>query len=194
LTELQDRLLTIVRENGYLFVEPPIELRSGELSNHFIDGKRALAHGADLELACKALLELVNLAGIDFDAVGGLTLGADQFAHATDVVAHKDWFVVRKERKGRGTNREIEGAELGPGVRVLLVDDVVSTGGSIQQAYEAIVAVGAEVVAAVTLVDRGYVARSFFEAESVPYMPLLTFADLGIPPVGVRDAGAAATG
>jgi orotate phosphoribosyltransferase len=110
------------------------------------------------------------------------------------MIAGKEWFVVRKERKGRGTNQLIEGASVGRGTRVLLVDDVVSTGGSIQQAFHALEEVGATVVAAVTLVDRGKVAGRFFEALDVPYFPLLTYEDLGIPPVGDGSRHAQAVG
>ncbi len=184
LTELRDKLLDIVRREGYLRLDEPIQLRSGEWSHDFIDGKRALAEGADLETACEAMLEMLAERGIDFDAVGGLTLGADQFAHGTAIVAHKKWFVVRKEPKGRGTNRLVEGAELNSSVRVLLVDDVVSTGGSIKKAWESIQDTGAQIVAAVTLVDRGEVANKFFANVGVPYLPLLTYQDLGIEPVG----------
>lgn len=169
---------------GYLRLEEPIQLRSGEWSHDFIDGKRALADGADLEVACKALVKTLADHEIDFDAVGGLTLGADHFAHGTAIVARKKWFVVRKEPKGRGTNRLVEGAELNSGVRVLLVDDVVSTGGSIKQAWHSIQDTGAQIVAAATLVDRGEVANEFFAELGVPYLPLLTYQDLGIEPVG----------
>ncbi|MDQ3461990.1 MAG: orotate phosphoribosyltransferase [Actinomycetota bacterium] len=184
MTELRDRVLSIVVERGHEELDDPVQLSSGELSSHFVDAKKALARGTDLALACRALLERVELAGIEFDAVGGLTLGADQFAHGAAIVGDKDWFVVRKARKGRGTNKLVEGAELSSGVRVLLVDDIVTTGGSIRQAYEAIGETGAEVVAAVTLVDRGDSAVEFFAEVGVPYFPLLTYQDLEIPPVG----------
>lgn len=194
LTELRDQLLDIVLREGYLRLEEPIQLRSGEWSHDFIDGKRALARGADLEIACKALMETVAEREIDFDAVGGLTLGADQFAHGTAIVAHKKWFVVRKEPKGRGTNRLVEGAELNQNVRVLLVDDVISTGGSIKKAWHSIQDAGAQIVAAVTLVDRGDVASKFFADVGVPYLALLTYQDLGIEPVGPgRDDAPAAS-
>jgi orotate phosphoribosyltransferase len=192
-TELQERLLAIIVEQGHQKLEEPVRLSSGELSSHFVDAKRALARGSDLSLACQALLEPVAHAGIEFDAVGGLTLGADQFAHGAAIVGDKDWFVVRKERKGRGTNKLVEGTELRAGVRVLLVDDVVTTGGSIRQAYEGIGETGAEVVAAVTVVDRGDDAAQFFAGVGVPYFPVLTYRDLGIPPVGygIEDETAA---
>jgi orotate phosphoribosyltransferase len=180
---LRAQLIEIVREKGLTRFDEPVRLASGQLSREFVDGKAALANGADLELACRALLEAVE--GIEFDAVGGLTMGADQFAHVVAVLAHTNWFVVRKEPKGRGTNKLVEGAKVGPGTRVLLVDDAVTTGGSIRKAHDEITQLGATVVGAVTLVDRGEVAGPFFRERGVPYVALVTYRDLGIEPVGV---------
>lgn len=181
-TSLRERAIEIVRTKGMLRLDEPVKLASGQMSRDFIDGKAALASGEDLEVASRALVEAA--AGIEFDAIGGLTMGADQFAHVVAVLARKDWFVVRKEPKGRGTNRLVEGSKIGPGVRVLLVDDVVTTGGSIQNAYEVIAGLGAEVVGAVTLIDRGDVAGRFFEEKGIPYVSVVTYRDLGIEPVG----------
>lgn len=121
---------------------------------------------------------------LEFDAIGGLTMGADQFAHVMAVFSSAEWFVVRKEPKQRGTNKLVEGAKIGLGSRVLLVDDVVTTGGSIQKAFEEIAGMDAAVVGAVTLVDRGEVARQFFATRNIPYFTLVTYQDLGIDPIG----------
>jgi orotate phosphoribosyltransferase len=180
--ELRQRLIEIVRERGLLRLPEPVVLASGELSRDFIDGKAALSRGEDLELACRAILE--NVGDVEFDAVGGLTMGADQFAHVLAVLASKQWFVVRKEPKGRGTNKLVEGAKVGAGMRVLLVDDVVTTGGSIQKAHDAITGLGATVVAAATLIDRGDVAGNYFREREIPYSAVVTYRDLGIEPVG----------
>ncbi len=182
LSTLRQQVIEIVRERGLMRLAEPVVLASGELSRDFVDGKAALAAGADLKVACEAIIE--SLGDIDFDAVGGLTMGADHLAHVVAVLANREWFVVRKEPKGRGTNKIVEGAQLSAGTRVLLVDDAVTTGGSIQRAYDAMGAVGATVVAAVTLVDRGEVAARFFEEKGIPYFPLVTYRDLGIEPVG----------
>lgn len=179
-------LLAVVRDRGLIQFDEPRELSSGELSRDFIDAKRALAPGRDLRLACQVIIDSIDLLGIAYDAVGGLTLGADQFAHGivTCLADAREWFVVRKQPKGRGTNQLVEGATLGAGSKVLLVDDIVTTGGSIQQAYHQVTGIGATVVAAATLVDRGEVAGQFFESVSVPYVPVFTYHDLGIVPVG----------
>jgi orotate phosphoribosyltransferase len=177
------QLVSIIRERGLRSFDEPVALASGELSRDFIDGKAALARGADLELACRAMID--SLAGIEFDAVGGLTMGADQFAHGISMLAGCRWFVVRKEPKGRGTRKLVEGAELEPGIRVALVEDVVTTGGSILKALDAVEQLGAKVVAAVALVDRGESAAPEFERRAIPYVPVVTYRDLGIQPVGL---------
>ncbi|MGH9263128.1 MAG: phosphoribosyltransferase family protein [Acidimicrobiales bacterium] len=179
---LREQVCSIVKANGHLRLPEPVQLASGDWSRDFVDAKRALQDGADLETACRAMLEAAG--GIEFDAVGGMTLGADQFAHVMAVLARRRWFVVRKAAKGRGTNRRVEGADVGEGVKVLLVDDVVTTGTSILDAYEVVRGLGATVTGAVTLLDRGETARPKFEAAGVPYVPVLTYRDLGIEPVG----------
>lgn len=183
MTDARAQTLRTVLDKGHLRLDEPVQLRSGAFSRDFLDAKRALAAGHDLRVACEAIVELLAGAGIDYDAVGGLTMGADQFAHGIAIVVGCDWFVVRKEAKGRGTNQLVEGAPIGAGTRVVLLEDVVTTGGSVHQAYERVTALGAVVVAAVTLVDRGDEAAGFFAERGIPYLPLLTYHDLGIDPV-----------
>ena len=179
---LREQVCRIVKDHGHLRLPEPVQLASGDWSRDFVDAKRALQHGADLETACRAMLDVVG--DLEYEAVGGLTLGADQFAHVLSVLARKKWFVVRKELKGRGTNKRVEGAEIDEGVKVLLVDDVVTTGSSVLEAYEVVRGLGADVRGAVTLLDRGEAARSKLDAVGVPYFPVLTYRDLGIEPVG----------
>jgi orotate phosphoribosyltransferase len=183
LEELVAETREVLRARAVRHFDPPIQLASGQMSRFFVDGKAGLARAGDLRLACRALHGLVEGAGIDYDAVGGLTLGADHLAVGTALVADKAWFIVRKEAKGRGTGRLIEGAELGPGIRVLVVEDVVSTGGSLLNAIDAIAATGAEVVAAATLLDRGGSAAETLERRGIPYFPITSHADFGMPPV-----------
>lgn len=179
------QVLEIVERRGHRILAEPVELRSGGRSRHFVDGKRALARGDDLRVAATALLDLVREAGVDFDAVGGLTMGADHLAHAMALVAGDlEWFSVRKAAKGRGTDQRVEGAELGPESRVVVIEDVVTTGGSIVEAVEAVRETGATVVFATSMVDRGDDGAGALAAAGVPYRCLLTYHDLGIPAVG----------
>lgn len=194
MSSLREQLREIVEERGHLVLEEPVQLASGDWSRHFVDGKRALARGSDLRLAADAMCELANEMGVQFDVVGGLTMGADQFAHAIAIVADVEWFTVRKVAKERGTRRRIEGAALAEGRRVLLVEDVVTKGSSMLDALAAVRETGATVVGAISLVDRGESGAENFRREGIPYAPLLTYKDLGIPPVGSEPGITAATG
>lgn len=177
-------MVALVKDRGHLRLPEPVQLASGDMSRDFVDVKKALENGADLETACRAMVEALGDAGIEFDAVGGMTMGADQFSHVIAVLQRSRWFTVRKAAKGRGTNRRVEGAQVGEGDRVVLVDDVVTKATSIRDAFEVVRQTGATVVAAVTLVDRGDAAKPWFEAQGVPYLAIVTYRDLGIEPVG----------
>src|SRR4051812_457098 len=184
LAELQSAVIDIVKKHGLEHRDEPFRLTSGEISHDYMDGKKALARGEHLREACLALIALAANEGVEFDAVGGMTLGADSFSHGIAVLTGVPWFVVRKQTKEHGTARRIEGAALSPDNRVLLIDDVATAGGSILAALEAVQAVGAEVTLAVTLVDRGEQTALKFAELGVRYRPLLTYRDLGIAPVG----------
>lgn len=195
LTELREQLIEIMQARGLQYHEQRVRLAAGKMSHYFIDAKRALRAGHDLSRAGEALLELVGDLGVDFDAVGGLTNGADHLAHIVAVLADKEWFFVRKEAKNRGTRQRIEGAILDSTVRVLLVDDVVTSGGSIVEALVEIEKTGAQVVGAITLVDRDDEAAKDFAERGIPYAPLVRYSDLGIPSVSEEpDAPGLAAG
>ena len=182
---LRAQLIQVLIEKGLRKFDEPIQLASGEWSSDFLDGKEALQTWRDLSLAGRAIFETVRDAGVEFDAVGGLTLGADALSVAVAAAADSSWFIVRKEPKGRGTGRSIEGTQLAAHHRVLLVDDVVTTGGSILKACDIVTReAGSAIVGAVTLVDRGEQAAPKFAELGVPYFPMATYADLGIVPVG----------
>lgn len=183
-TDAKRALVEVILRGGYMRLEEPVRLSSGATSLDYVDGKRAFARGPDLRAAGEAMAALAAEEGWEFDAVGGLTLGADHFSHAIALVADRSWFVVRKQEKGHGTRSRIEGTRLGAGVRAMLVDDVVTTGGSILAAHDSVRATGAEVVGVTTMVDRGTATADAFADRGVPYRAVLTFADLGIDPVG----------
>lgn len=181
--ELLKLARAFLAERAVIHFDQPIELASGKMSNTFIDGKASLSRGSDLELICRTVLAVIDDAGIEFDAVGGLTLGADHISVGLALVADREWFLVRKEAKKRGTARRMEGARIGPATRVLAVEDVVSTGASLLTAVDVISQTGAEVVAACSLVDRGEIANPVFEELGIPYFSLATYRDLGLPPI-----------
>ncbi|MEX2458251.1 MAG: orotate phosphoribosyltransferase [Actinomycetota bacterium] len=178
-----DSIVELVRDLGYQRRAEAFRLSSGQMSHDYIDGKRAISTGPNLVRVADAIIGLLEERNISYDAVGGLTMGADPLAHAVAIRADKAWFSVRKAPKKHGRQSLIEGCEITPGLRVVLVDDVVTTGRSILDALSGALQEGASVVFAVTLVDRGDSAQRRLAEEQVPYQALVTYRDLGIEPV-----------
>ncbi len=145
-----------------------------------MDGKFAVATGAALRKASEAIIEIV---GADFDAVGGPTMGADALAHGVALLSGAAWFSVRKEPKGHGRGAWVEGTRLADGERVVIVEDVVSTGASLLRAVERVVELGVEVIAATALLDRSPAVAARFAEAGIAWMPLLTWQDLEIEPL-----------
>lgn len=170
-------LAELVRRTGYERRDEPFQLSSGGWSHDYVDGKVAVATGAALRQASEAVVEVV---GGDFDAVGGPTMGADALAHGVALVKGCGWFSVRKEAKGHGRGSWVEGTRLAEGDRVVMVEDVVSTGASLLRAAERVTELGARVVAATALLDRSPVVAERFGAAGILWVPLLTWEDLGI--------------
>lgn len=181
---LRRALRAVVLERGYTRADEPFRLSSGGTSRDYVDLRRAVARGDDLGLFARAVLAHLEALGIGFEAIGGMTMGADPVAHAAALLSGRSWFSVRKAEKTHGSRRRVEGAELGPGVKVVVFEDTVSTGGSLLDAYEVVAGTGAEVVACCTVLDRGDEAGRRFADRSVRYEALLTYADLGIEPLG----------
>lgn len=164
--------------------DEPFALASGARSHYYVDVKAALCHPDVLREVSSAIIDLAASSGVEFTHVGGLTMGADAVAVGVALASGAQWFSVRKEPKQRGHGRSIEGAQLSPSSRVLLVDDVVSTGGSTVKALDAALAAGAVPVAVIPVVDRGGDAPRVFAARKVRYLPLIRGTELGIPALG----------
>ncbi|TFH65011.1 MAG: orotate phosphoribosyltransferase [Candidatus Zixiibacteriota bacterium] len=167
--EERSDLVAIIREISY--EEREVTLASGRKSNFYFDGKQTCLHARGGLLVGKAFWqEIKQLAG-PIHGVGGLTLGADPIATATSIAASLDGasvhaFIIRKEPKGHGTGQWLEGRKnLPKGSRVVIVEDVTTTGGSSMKAVERAREEGLEVVAIVTLVDREEGARENIEKE-----------------------------
>lgn len=163
-------------------VRGKVTLASGREASYYIDLRRVTLDGVAAPLVGEVMTELV--AGLDFDAVGGLTLGADPVAVAMLHQAARsggrlDAFVVRKEAKAHGLQRRIEGTEVA-GRKVLVVEDTSTTGGSAMTAVEAVREAGGEVVAVAVIVDRDTGAKERIEASGVPYFYAVGLADLGL--------------
>jgi orotate phosphoribosyltransferase len=176
----RESLAGLVRGTGYERRDQPFQLSSGGWSHDYVDGKYAIATGPALRAASQAVLDLF---GDSFDAVGGPTMGADALAHGVAIVAGCAWFSVRKEPKGHGRGAWVEGTRLQPGDRVLMVEDVVSTGASLLRAAEKVTDLGASVVAATALLDRSPRVGETFRAAGIRWEPLITWSDLGIEPL-----------
>ncbi len=162
-------------------------LASGKKSSYYLDGKQISLHSTGLRLVSQGLLEL--LADVDFAAIGGMTIGADPIVGGVLVAAAEqgrslDGFLVRKEPKGHGTQRYIEGP-VTPGTKVVVIDDVVTTGGSALQAAERVIEFGCEVVCVVGIIDRKEGGAANFASKKIPFRSLLSIEDFGIaPPAG----------
>ncbi len=173
-------LAGLVRAKGYEHRAEPFTLTSGGTSHDYVDGKHAVASGADLERVARTVIAAVD---VDWDVVGGPTMGADAIAHAVAVLSGAGWFSIRKEPKGHGRGAWVEGSRLEAGQRALVVEDVVSTGGSLLRGVGHLRELGVEVVAATALLDRGPAVAARMADAGIPWLPLLTWADLGIAPL-----------
>jgi orotate phosphoribosyltransferase len=155
-------------------------LASGRRSSWYLDARQVTFRGDCVEMVGRSVLEaLETLDGtVDFDAVGGLTLGADPVALAVALVSGRRAFSVRKEDKDHGSGGRMAGA-IQPGDRVLVVDDAVTTGGSTLAAVGAIRDYGAGIVAAACLLDRGGELGPRLAELDIPFFPVLGAPDLG---------------
>lgn len=178
----RDRELLIEAVKDLAVVHGTVTLSSGKTADYYVDLRRVTLDGAAAPVVGRVMRELV--ADWDFDAVGGLTLGADPVAtsmlHAAAADGGRlDAFVVRKAEKAHGLQRRIEGTEV-VGRRVLAVEDTSTTGGSVLTAVEALREAGANVVGVAVIVDRGTGAQEKIEAAGLPYRYAISLADLGL--------------
>ncbi len=158
------------------------ELASGARSDFYIDCRATTMHAEGQVVLGKAGFEALHREGIRPDAIGGLTMGADPLAYA---IAAESWrqgepihaFSVRKRAKRHGKGRRIEGC-FEPGARVVIVEDVITTGGSALQACETVRAEQGDVLAVLALVDRQEGGRAAIERAGLKTIVLVTAQDL----------------
>ena len=179
----RDALRDLVRELAV--VHGKVTLSSGREADYYVDLRRVTLHAVAAPLVGRVMLDLT--ADWEYDAVGGLTMGADPVGTAILHAAAErfgpsrriDSFVVRKEAKAHGLQRRIEGPDVA-GRRVIAVEDTSTTGASPLTAVEALREAGAEVVGVAVIVDRGTGAREVIEAAGVPYRYAYDLTDLGL--------------
>ena len=161
-------------------VHGKVILSSGKEANYYVDLRRVTLDAVAAPLVGEVMLALTS--ELDYEAVGGLTLGADPVATAMmhAAAAHGkriDSFVVRKSEKQHGLQRRIEGPDVA-GRRVLAVEDTSTTGGSVLTAVEALREAGAEVVGVAVIVERG--AAPAIKEAGLPYFAAYSLSELGL--------------
>ncbi len=177
--DLKQQLLKILQKKSVIV--GPVRLASGKMSSFYIDGKMTSLDRDGVVLAAKLFFEQLG----DVDAVGGPTMGADPFLGALLYEAHARQrplkaFIVRKDVKAHGTMKTIEGP-LAKGDSVALIEDVITTGGSVLKAAEAVKQAGCHVAKILCLLDRNEGAREAFAAAGIAYQAIFGKDDLVLP-------------
>jgi orotate phosphoribosyltransferase len=161
-------------------------LASGREASFYLDAKQVVLDARGSMLVGRAILEKLKALGPLPDAVGGMSIGADPITSAVVTMAGVEGlplkgFMVRKESKDHGTKKYIEGP-VAPGQRVVIVEDVTTTGGSSLLAIDRAQEFGLVVERVVTVIDRLAGAQAAFAARGIPLESLVTIRDLGIDP------------
>jgi orotate phosphoribosyltransferase len=177
-------LIDLIRERALRFGD--FTLASGKQAKYYLDGKQVTLDSRGALLVAEGLLDLLAQQGPLPKAVGGMAIGADPITAAIITVAGMrnlslSGFLVRKESKGHGTNRFVEGP-VQPGDTVAIVEDVVTTGGSSLEAIERVQEFGLRVTCVAAIIDRREGGAAAFAAKGIPFSSLLTICDFGIEP------------
>lgn len=179
--DLRERLKELIIERSFLYSEEPkFRLASGRISNYYINCKPVTMDPEGLYLIGNILFDMLE--SIDIDAVGGLTLGADPIAYAVSYTSYLRGkpiraFVVRKEQKDHGTGKLVEG-NVKEGDRVVIIEDVITTGSSTLKAYRALKELGADIVGIVAIVLRPEDKEEEFLKLNLPVWPIFEVDEL----------------
>ena len=182
--DYRDRLRELIEREAIQYGE--VKLSKGGTSHYYIDCRLVTTHPEGAFLIGEIILDMIADDGVA--ALGGPTLGADPIVGAVCYASYcrnrpLPGFIVRKETKAHGMQKLVEG-HLPEGARVVVVEDVLTTGGSVLEAIAKIEAAGAEVVRVVGIVDRLQGARERFEAAGYRFTPIFTLDELTIKPAG----------
>ncbi|MDR0787792.1 MAG: orotate phosphoribosyltransferase [Gemmatimonadota bacterium] len=176
----RDRLVELLRERSLEFGD--FVLASGARSDFYIDVRRTTMHAEGQALVGRLGLAAIRAAGLAPQSVGGLTMGADPVSYA---IAHASWlagdpvnaFSVRKQAKGHGKGRRIEGT-FEAGQKVVVIEDTITSGGSALEACAAVREEGGVVLSVLAVVDRESGGREAIEATGVPLITLVGIREL----------------
>ncbi len=176
-------LIALVRQKALKFGQ--FTLASGRQATYYLDGKQVTLDPTGARLVAEGLLDLLGASPMPA-AVGGMSIGADPITAAVVTMSAVRGtpllgFMVRKESKGHGTNQYIEGP-VTPGQTVVIVEDVVTTGGSSLKAIERAEGFGLKVVGVMAIIDRMEGGAQAFAQRGYPLSSLLTIRDFGIEP------------
>ncbi len=160
----------------------PVKLSSGAFSDFYIDGRQVTLKPRGAFLLANVISDIV--ADLPFDAVGGPTMGADPIVGA--LCYHlgliegqtATGFIIRKESKQHGLARRIEGPDLSAGARVVIVEDIVTSAGSVLKGIKAVEEAGARVVKVIAIVDREAGGREALTGAGYDYQPIFTRSEL----------------
>jgi orotate phosphoribosyltransferase len=178
LTQLRDRLKALYLQRAISFGN--FTLASGKTSSYYINSKKVLFHSEAIALVGELLYHATQ--DLEAQGIGGLEIGAIPMAAAAGTAYYNhgkaiEGFFVRKEAKGHGSKQRVEG-EIKAGDKVVVIDDVLTTGGSVVQAIEEVEKLGATVVRVICVVDRLQGAGEAL--AKYDYRPLFTIRDFGI--------------
>jgi orotate phosphoribosyltransferase len=181
MTALEKQLFQLLQDRS--FRRGTFRLASGATSDYYIDGKMVEAFSQSAYLIGEVLYERTQ--DLQIDAIGGLEIGAVPLTTAAVISYHlhgrnMEGFWVRDKAKGHGTRKVVEG-NLKPGSRVVILDDVITTGGSSGKAIKEVKEMGCAVVRVLALVDRLQGAAKFFKDEGIAdYQAIFTIRDFGV--------------
>lgn len=188
-TESAGKILKIAYEVGALLYGD-FTLTSGKKSHHYFEGKRLTLHPEGAYWVGKAMFDELTKIGVD--AVGGVAVGGYPIVAAVALISHLEGkplpsFIVRDQPKEHGTQRKIEG-HLKEGSKVAIVDDVITTGGSVKKAIEAVEAASCKVVKVVVIVDRHEGGSDELKKEGYDFASIINLWPSGEVTVGESSA------
>ncbi len=186
--DIRSRLADIIREKSIKLAPPgqPFILTSGQTSNYYINGKLTAGDPEGVFYIARLILDEAQQCGAE--AVGGPTLGADPIVGAIAALSFLagnpiPLFIVRKEAKAHGARQQVEGPSI-DGKKVIIVEDVITTGGSVFKAIDVVKEMNAKILKVICLVDREQGGREAFEKAGILYQPLFYISEL-LPPNGL---------